>query len=389
MKKKNGSLVGFVVVIAMGFAFYSGLGAISGKGGALTYSYVVDGITRVFGKQILWFLMNFVEAQFYAGVFAGAGIILGGIAAWFLAKNNSRLMGFSICYGSPSIFPWVLASQLLSLGLAIFVYRYIGLFDSRGTTWIATFITVVGAPPSIMLLYGPSLPALLVGSAIAGLFSAPFATWLAESIIVPLKLPGVVSNVLTMAFVGILTCMLCRTLPWVEKKPIADYPKTPSPEPDVFSAGWFVRRCLADFSEAQFYGNEVASVFLLIGVTVDWMVNKDLPSYGSGALPAIILSQFVGTAVGVLLYANKFDKGGWYATYVPVVSVGPACVLLFDGTVSAALFSGLLGGIIGAPLAEFFKEHLPEGVHVTNANVLSMAASTTIVATVMKFIGCF
>lgn len=87
MKKKNGSLVGFVVVIAMGFAFYSGLGAISGKGGALTYSYVIDGITRVFGKQILWFLMNFVEAQFYAGVFAGAGIILGGIAAWLDRKS--------------------------------------------------------------------------------------------------------------------------------------------------------------------------------------------------------------------------------------------------------------------------------------------------------------
>ena len=74
------------------------------------YSYVIDGITRVFGKQILWFLMNFVEAQFYAGVFAGAGIILGGIAAWFLAKNNSRLMGFSVCYGSPAIVvkpPWI------------------------------------------------------------------------------------------------------------------------------------------------------------------------------------------------------------------------------------------------------------------------------------------
>ena len=26
-----------------------------------------------------------------------------------------------------------------------------------------------------------------------------------------------------MVFVGILTCMVCRALPWVEKKPIADY----------------------------------------------------------------------------------------------------------------------------------------------------------------------
>lgn len=388
-KKKTGSLLGFIIVIAIGFGFYFGLNAIGGASEALNYNTVVDGITGNVGKQIQWFFMNFTEPQFYAGIFAGIGVILGGLIAWILAKKNSKLAGFDVCYGSSSLFPWVLASQVLSLGLAIFVFRYINLFDMTQSTWVATFITVVGAPPSVMLMYGPSIAALLTSSIVAGLLSAPVATWISTYIVGPLGVPGVVANVSTMAVVGVVVCFICKVLPWVEKKPVKSYRKTAAPADDVYSAKWFVRRCLADFTEAQFYGNEVAAVVLLLGVVIDWIISRQLPAYGGGALPAIILSQFVGAAVGVLLYANKFDNGGWYATYVPVVSVGPACVLMFGGTIPVALFAGALGGILGAPFADFFASRLPEGVHGTNANVTSMAICTIIVSMVMKFLGIF
>lgn len=388
-KRSTGSLLGLAIILAIGFAFYFGLGLIAGNSSALNYNTVVDGITGSFGKQLQWFFMNFTEPQFYAGIFAGIGVIVGGIVAWILAKKSSRLAGFDICYGSSSLFPWVLASQLLSLALAIFIFGYIDLFDMTGATWVATFITVVGAPPSIMLLYGPSIPALLTSSVLASLLSAPVATWISQSIVAPLGIPNVVSNVATMAVVGVVVCYICKVLPWVQKKDIPPHRVEPAPAEDVYSAKWFVRRCLADFTEAQFYGNEVAAVFMLLGVVIDWCISSDLPGYGGYTLPAILLSQFVGAGVGVFLYADKFDNGGWYATYVPVVSVGPACVLMFGTTIPVALFAGALGGIIGAPIADFFGTKLPEDVHGTNANVTSMALSTVIVSMVMKFLGCF
>lgn len=310
----------------------------------------------------------------------------GNLDHWLYDPSHA---GFDVCYGSSSLFPWVLASQLISLALTIFVFRYINLFDMTQSTWVATFITVVGAPPSIVLLYGPSISALLTSSVLASLLSAPVATWISTYIVGPLGVPGVVANVSTMAVVGVTVCYVCKILPWVKKAEAKPHRKAPAPADDVYSPGWFVRRCLAEFTEAQFYGNEVASIFLLLGVLIDWIISSDLPGYGGFTLPAILLSQFVGAAVGVFLYAPKFENGGWYATYVPVVSVGPACVLMFGANIPVAVFAGVLGGIIGAPLADFFATKLPEGVHGTNANVTSMALSTIIVSVVMKFLGIF
>ena len=301
--------------------------------------------------------------------------------------KNSKYAGFDICYGSSSLFPWVLASQLLSAGLAIFVYRYINLFNLPNTTWIATFISIVGAPPSIMLLYGGSITTLLTASILGGLMCAPVATWISSAIVGPLGIPGVVANVLTMAITGTIICYICKVLPWIKAVPVKPHRKAAAPADDVYSAKWFVRRCLAEFSEAQFYGNEVAGIFVIVGAVIDWVVSAELPAYGGGLLPGILLSQFIGAAVGVLLYTCKFEDGGWYATYVPVVAVGPACVLMFGGSIPVAVFAGVLGGILGGPVADYFSTKLPEGVHGTNANVMSMALCTTVVAMVMKFLG--
>ena len=385
-KRLVGSIPGFAITVAIGFILYFGLNFLGGKS-ALTYNAIIDNITNEPIKQIAWLFMNFTEPQFYAGVFSGAAVILGGIVAWILAMKNSKYAGFDICYGSSSLFPWVLASQLLSAGLAIFVYRYINLFNLPNTTWIATFISIVGAPPSIMLLYGGSITTLLTASILGGLMCAPVATWISSAIVGPLGIPGVVANVLTMAITGTIICYICKVLPWIKAVPVKPHRKAAAPADDVYSAKWFVRRCLAEFSEAQFYGNEVAGIFVIVGAVIDWVVSAELPAYGGGLLPGILLSQFIGAAVGVLLYTCKFEDGGWYATYVPVVAVGPACVLMFGGSIPVAVFAGVLGGILGGPVADYFSTKLPEGVHGTNANVMSMALCTTVVAMVMKFLG--
>ena len=68
---------------------------------------------------------------------------------------------------------------------------------------------------------------------------------------------------------------------------------------------------------------------------------------------------------------------------------GPACVLMFGATIPVAVFAGVLGGVLGGPVAEFFGDKLPEGVHGTVANVTSMAICTIITAVVMQALPWF
>jgi hypothetical protein len=376
----SGPLLGLIYTFSIGFGLYFILNLFHTNGSWFSYDTVVEHAGSNFFYKMIWYFMNFTEAQFYAGVLASAAMILGAFVAWRLDEKGSPLAGNRICYGS-GLWPWVVASQLLSLALAIFVFNYTGWFNKNDNTWLPTFISVVNVPPAVVLLYGRGLLPLLTGSFMGGILSFPIAYWIMTTIIPILKVPGVVSNVLTMAITGIVCFQACKILPWmqrvaakeaedavpqVERKDVSVQMSTP---------GWFVRRVLADFTEAPFYGNEIASIFLLVGVSVEWVLNSHHGAYASGAIPAIILSQYI--------------SDGWYATYVPVVSVGPACVLMFGSTVSVAVFAGVLGGILGGPVAEYFAAKLPAHIHGTVANVLSMAICTTIVALVMSALGWF
>ncbi len=276
-------------------------------------------------------------------------------------------------------------SKLLSLALTVFVFNFTRFFD-EGFTWLPTFITVVGIAPALMLLYGPGLPKLLTVSVLASLVSFPTAHWLNQTIMPVLEVPGVVSNVSTMAITGVIVCAVVKALPWMKKSDAPLLERTNRPVDDLDSPFWAVRRVFADLSEPQFYGSEIAGLFVVLGVIVDSVINVNHPAYASGVVPAILLSQFVGGGVGVFLYTQKFKDLGWYATYVPVVSVGPGCVLLLGGNIEVAVLAGLLGGIIGAPLAEYLYNRLPEGYHITIGNVGSMAITTILVSIVLKFL---
>lgn len=170
--------------------------------------------------------MNFTEPQFYAGFFASLGIIIGGFIAWRLDVKNSKFRGFDVSYGS-NLWPWVLAAQLLSLFVAIFVLDYTRFFDSGEYTWLPTFITVVGAPPAIMLLYGPSLKALFTGSILGGIMAFPVAVTagILGGIIGPAlveyfcdKLPEgyypTIGNVRSMGVTTIIVSVIIKVLPW-------------------------------------------------------------------------------------------------------------------------------------------------------------------------------
>lgn len=392
--KEIGSFIGLGLIVFLGFGFYFLLNKIQITSNWLSYDFIVKNVnTNVFYK-VIWAIKDFTEPQFYAGVFASLGVILGGIIAWRLDVRKSRFSGFDICYGS-NMFPWILASQLISLTLTIFVFNFTSHFSTGEYSWLPTFITIVGVPPSLMLIYGPSYKSLFTVSILGALVSFPTAFFIMTKINPLFDLPGVVGNVLTMAITGIVIGQVCKVLPWMENVPLklidkSDKEVTEEDQVKKMSTPtWFVRRVLADFSEAQFYGNEVASIFLILGVCIDWILNNAHGASGSGAIPAIILSQFIASGVGVFLYFDKFVEKGWYATYVPVVSVGPACVLMFGATIPVALFAGALGGIIGAPVAEYFTNKLPSYIHGTVGNVMSMALCTMIVAIVIEALPWF
>lgn len=392
----KGALTGFIYTIIIGFALYFILNSFQTAGSWFPYDTVVQkvGEGNIFYK-LIWMIMNFTEAQFYAGVIASISVIIGGFVAWRFSVSNSKFAGFEVCYGSANMWPWVLASQIISLIVAIFILNYTHFFSTGEYTWLPTFITVVAVPPSMMLLYGPSYRVLFTSSILGAILSFPIAFWMMTEIIPVLGVPGVVGNVLTMAITGIIVGQILKVLPWIEKVPPKDLNidkielNRQEEYEQMSKPSWFVRRVLADFSEAQFYGNEVAGIFVLIGASLDWILNSGHGANGAGVIPAIILSQFIAAGVGILLYFEKYYENGWYATYVPVVSVGPACVLALGGTIPIAVLSGTLGAILGPPLAEYLGSKLPPHIHGTVANVTSMAVTTSVVYVVIKALPWF
>ncbi|MDR7871047.1 MAG: hypothetical protein RIN55_09325 [Tissierellaceae bacterium] len=358
----------------------------------LDYNIIVSNAGDKLLYKLIWSIMNFTEAEFYAGFFASLGLIFGGILAWRLDVKNSKFAGFNICYGK-NLFPWVLASQILSLFLAVFVFDFTRFFRNGEYIWLPTFISIVAAPPAIILIYGPSVVALIAGSFLGGIMSFPVAFWIMNSIMPLLGVPGVVGNLFAMTITGILISEICKDLPWIKKVPLKPLHRTVKPREQTLKEMekplWFIRRVLADFTEPQFYGNEISGIFLIIGVCIDWVLNMNHGANGSGAIPAIILSQFIASSVGIFLYFKKYVERGWYATFVPVVSVGPACVLMFGSSIKVAVIAGTLGAIIGPPLAEYFYDELPDDYHPMIGNVTSMAVTTIVVSMIIKVLPWF
>lgn len=139
---------------------------------------------------------------------------------------------------------------------------------------------------------------------------------------VALELPVGISNLLSMSIAAFTIMAACNALPWMEKRPIEPIPSNGVVE-DVYSTKWFIRRVLSHYSEPQHCGNEIVSIFMLVGALIDWIIN------------------------------NQHALGG---------------------------------GILGAPIATSLGEFLPEGMHPVVTNVIAMALSTIVVWAAMLYI---
>ncbi|MDR2005617.1 MAG: hypothetical protein LBP78_00005, partial [Acidaminococcales bacterium] len=214
-KRKYGSPVGFLITVAIGFAFYIVLPLIpSMHMPSFAYKNIIDGIGSDAAKQFLWFMINWTEADFTAGAISSIMVIVGGVIAWQLAVKGSVKRGFSICYGSSHTWPWVLAAQAGALLLNMYLFGYLFLLGHDGVSWVATFIVLVSTPSALMLTYGPSVPTLLTAIILPASMSAPISYWLSKTLLPMLQIPGGVCNVLSMALAGFAVMAVCRVLPW-------------------------------------------------------------------------------------------------------------------------------------------------------------------------------
>ena len=330
-----------------------------------------------------WVLGDISEVAFYKHELASLGLLLGGALGYWASRYAQSWQGFSISYGT-GLWPWLVTSSLLGLLLSNALWGWTLTAD----TWQPTFAAFVSLPAAMVLFFGAGWKVTLNGAILGALLVTPSCLLIVNFVCVPLGLPAVIGNVLGMALGSVAAFVLCQRFPALvtpkhEQKP-ENLPITPEKKPN-YGAIWTLRRVLADFSEAPFYGNEWANLGMLAGVLLAYALSPLSPAYGSGLLLHIVAAQALTSLVGVIVWRRQWQIRGWYPTYVPLVSVVPAAVLTYGGGFTVMIASALLGALIAPPLACAIAQQLPKYLHPYIGNVLSMAISTLVILPVIGF----
>lgn len=328
-----------------------------------------------------WVIGDISEVAFYKHEFASLGLLLGGALGYWASQYAKTWQGFSISYGT-GLWPWLVASSLLGLALSNALWGWTLTAD----TWQPTFAAFVSLPAAMVLLFGGGWKVTLNGAVLGALLVTPCCLLMVNIICLPLGLPVVIGNVLGMALGSALAFGLCRCVPVLVKSQVETVVEKPAarPKPD-YGVIWTLRRVLADFSEAPFFGNEWASLGMLAGALLAYALNPLSPAYGSGLLLHLVAAQALTSLLGVIIWRSQWQKLGWYPTYVPLVSVVPAAVLTYGGSATVMLASAVLGALVAPPLANAIARRMPQYMHPYIGNVLSMAISTLLIVPVIGF----
>lgn len=366
--------LGFVAILLVLWVVFSHQGAWPG------YSDLVMSLPNPIA-WLRWILGDISEVAFYKHELASLGLLSGAYLAWWASKHGKAWQGFSICYGT-GLWPWLVTSSLIGLLLSNLLWGW----SVTAETWQPTFAAFVSLPAAMVLIFGGGWKVTLNGAVLGALLVTPMCLLIVNLVCIPLGLPAVIGNVLGMAAGSVVAFALCRRVPSLVR---SDYvaPQRPVPAiPPNYGVIWGLRRVLADFSEAPFFGNELASLGLLAGVLLAYSLNPMSPAYGSGLLLYIIGAQALTSAIGVVIWRHQWIKRGWYPTYVPLVSVVPAAVLSHGGSLMVIGSSALLGALVAPPLACFIAARMPIHFHPYIGNVLSMAMSTLMIVPVVGWL---
>jgi hypothetical protein len=350
------------------------------------YNHMVSNLPDP-GAWLRWVLGDISEVAFYKHEFASIGLLAGAYLAYRANRKGKVWQGFAISYGS-GLWPWLITSSLLGLLLSNLLWGW----TVTASSWQPTFAAFVSLPAAMVLMFGGGWKVTINGAIMGAVLVTPLCLLIVNYICNRMGLPVVIGNVSGMAVASVLAFLLCRYVPNLVKSAPTTQPKE-SPAPEVEPAKskttdhgiiWSLRRVLADFSEAPFFGNELASIGLLLGALLAYTLNPISPAYGSGLLPQLIGAQALTSALGVVMWRRQWMRLGWYPTYVPLVSVVPAAILTYGGSWQVIASSALLGALIAPPLACALAKRVPGDMHPYIGNVLSMAISTLLI---IPFIG--
>ncbi|MBV6752680.1 hypothetical protein KV580_20365 [Pseudomonas chlororaphis] len=349
--------------------------------GGSGYLHMMDNLPAP-GAWLRWVLGDISEMAFYKHELASLGLLAGAGLAHWAHRRGKAWQGFAICYGS-GLWPWLIGSSLLGLLLSNLLWGW----SVPRYGWQPTFAAFVSVPAATVLLFGAGMRIAVSGAVMGALLVTPLCLLLVNFACNPLNLPAVIGNVLGMAGGSVMAFTLCRHWP-VLVKPDAPVVAKPAPAPEAENHGlvWGMRRVLADFSEAPFFGNEWASLGLLLGVLLAYWLNPAGPAYGSDLLLPILAAQALASAIGVLVWRQQWIARGWYPTYIPIVSVAPAAVLIHGGGTLVVIASALLGALLAPPLAVALSRRIPGHMHPYIGNVLSMALSTVLIVPVLGWL---
>ena len=325
-----------------------------------------------------WGLGDVSEAQFYKSELASLGLFVGAGIAYYFSKMRSKWQGFQLSYGT-GLFPWILLSSSLSLILSNIIWGWT-LIESN--SWQPTFVTFVSLPAATVLMYGRGFKIAIIGAVAGALFVTPSSLIIVNYVCVPLNLPSIIGNVLGMAIGSLIAFLIFKKFnlsclgKQTETKKQEPIEEEKEIEPKATNPFWVVRRALADFSESQFIANEWAGLGLIIGALLAIYLNPLSISYGSGLIGNILISQMLAALTAVILWKSKWEKYGWYPTYIPISSVAPVSVLVFGGSLSSIILGAFIGACVAPPLAAFISNKLPKYQHPYIGNVVSMAITS-------------
>jgi hypothetical protein len=343
-----------------------------------SYSDMVSSLPEP-SAWLRWVLGDISEVAFYKHEFASIGLLAGAYLAYWANRTGKAWQGFAISYGT-GLWPWLVTSSLLGLLLSNLLWGW----TVTATSWQPTFAAFVSLPAAMVLMFGRGWKVTINGAIMGAVLVTPMCLLFVNYVCNPLGLPVVIGNVSGMAVASVFAFVLCRYLPNLVKsepsqKPSAPPPATVTAKTPDYGVVWSLRRVLADFSEAPFFGNELASLGLLLGALLAYTWNPMSPVYGSGLLPQLIGAQALTSALGVVIWRRQWMSRGWYPTYVPLVSVVPAAILTYGGSWQVITASALLGALIAPPLACAIAQRVPAYMHAYIGNVLSMAISTLLI----------
>lgn len=321
-------------------------------------------------SRLRWMVGDISEVAFYKHKLPALGLLLGASLAHWAQQRGHRWQGFAICYGT-GLWPWLIISSLLGLVLSHALWGW----TLDGGTWQPTFVAFVSLPAAMVLLFGGGWRVAINGALLGAVLVTPASLLLVNYLCYPLQLPVVIGNVSGMALASVLAFLLCKRFPVLVRDGQRPALVATASQPD-YGVAWTLRRVLADFSEAPFFGNELASLGLLLGVLLAYVLAPAAPAYGSQLVLQMVAGQGLASLVGVLFWRRQWKERGWYPTYIPIVSIVPAAVLTLGGSWQVIIASAVLGALIAPPLAVAISQRLPSYMHGYIGNVLSMAIST-------------